>query len=83
MQLGLVSKNACPGIRRHGNFAAIPRPEQKQQQKLRFSGHLQFIEVFFAGRRDPEPQPDFTPPMSNLKPVKGLDHDAYENFTTL
>jgi hypothetical protein len=36
MQLGLVSKNACAGIRRHGNFAAIPRPEQKQQQKYDF-----------------------------------------------
>lgn len=28
-------------------------------------------------------KPDFTPPMNNLKPVKRLDHDAYENFTTV
>jgi hypothetical protein len=48
-----------------------------------FFGHLQFIEVLFAGPRDPEPQPDLTPPTSNLKPVKGLDPDAYENFTTV
>ena len=48
-----------------------------------FSGHLQLIEVLFAGPRDPESQPDLTPPMSNLKPVKGLDPDAYDNFTTV
>jgi hypothetical protein len=38
---------------------------------------------FLQGRPDPEPQPDFTLPMRNLRPVKGLDRDAYENFATL
>ena len=31
---------------------------------------------FLQGRRDLKPQPDFTLPMSNLRPVKGLDRQA-------
>jgi ceramide glucosyltransferase len=38
---------------------------------------------FWQAQRAVGPQPEFTPPISNLKPVKGLDPDAYENFASL
>jgi ceramide glucosyltransferase len=46
------------------------------------------IALFSAGRffRDPSvkprPQSGYTPPVTNLKPVRGLDPDAYENFAS-
>jgi ceramide glucosyltransferase len=42
-----------------------------------------FSAARFFRRADVPPSSDFLPPISNLKPIRGVDPDAYENFASL
>jgi ceramide glucosyltransferase len=40
------------------------------------------VHFFNRSRREAVPNTDFLPPISCLKPIKGLDEDAYENYAS-
>ena len=40
------------------------------------------VRFFIVTKRDLKPDTDFLPPISCLKPIKGLDEDAYENYAS-
>lgn len=48
-----------------------------------FLAILSSFQFFLQARRERREQGTFAPPVSNLKPVKGLDPGAYENFASL